>query len=239
MKDINKFFLLWAFLIFTLIAKTLYESNSSISVFHAWIPLSRKIIVIDPGHGGIDGGTNYKQILEKDINLDVSLKLKRSLEKEGANVIMTRTEDIALDELNTKSEYRHIRDLIARQDIINNVSPDLFISIHVNAEKGSQRTSGPMVFYYNNSEVSRKVAVFLQRRLEEAYINSGYDVARRKPVPNTTLFLLKNTKYPGVIVELGFMTNPRDRSILINEDFQKSLSQAIILALKDYFKKCL
>ena len=62
------------------------------------------------GHGGIDGGANYKDgTLEKDINLQVSLKLKRLLEKEGVNVIMTRTKDIALDYLNNKSKYRHKR----------------------------------------------------------------------------------------------------------------------------------
>lgn len=232
----NNIFLLLTLLVLTLIIRFLYGPNPSISVFRNWVPFSGITIVIDPGHGGIDGGTNYQKILEKDINLNVSLKLKRLLEKDGANVVMTRAKDIALDHLNKKSDYRHKRDLIARTDIVNNTCPDIFVSVHVNAEKSSQKTSGPMVLYYSQSEQSKKLANFVQKRIEESYISSGYHISPRKPVANNSLFLLKNTKFPGIIIELGFITNSRDRSILTSEDFQKRLSEAIALGLKDYFQ---
>jgi len=219
-----------------IIFKLLYREDPVMQVFRYWLPLSGRIIVIDAGHGGIDGGT-YTQdgALEKNINLQVALKLKGLLEKTGANVIMTRTKDVALDGLNNKSEYRHRRDLIARADIINRAHPDIFISIHVNAERSSVNTRGPMVFYYRGSEKSRRLAGFLQKRLEEAYGSSGQEVKARKPLPNSSLFLLCNTNAPGVIAELGFITNPRDRAILTNGGFQQKLSQYILYALEDYF----
>lgn len=219
-----------------IVVKLLYGKNPALRVFRHWAPLSGRIIVIDPGHGGIDGGTYTRDgTLEKDINLQVALELKRLLEKSGANVIMTRTKDVALDRLNNKSEYRHRRDLIARADIINRAHPDLFLSIHVNAERSSINTRGPMVFYFRGSDESSRLAGFLQRRLEEAYGSSGQKVKARKPISNSSLFLLCNTNVPGAIVELGFITNPQDRALLTTKEFQQKLSQHILYALKDYF----
>ncbi|NLZ52278.1 MAG: cell wall hydrolase [Thermoanaerobacteraceae bacterium] len=231
----NNMFLLLVLLTLALIIQYLYGQNLATSVFSTWLPLSGKVIVIDPGHGGIDGGTSFNNILEKNINLDVSLKLKRMLEKEGANVIMTRAKDIALDHLNNKNEYRHKRDLISRVDIINNARPDIFLSIHVNAEKSSPKTAGPMVFYYFDSVKSRKLAQILQKSLETAYIEVGHEVSSRRPVGNTSLFILRNTEPPGVIVEMGFITNSWDRQLLTTQDFQKKLSKAIVIAVKEYF----
>jgi len=232
---LNNLFLLITLLTLALIIQYLYGQNTVISVFNAWLPLSGKVIVIDPGHGGVDGGANFNNILEKDINLDVSLKLKQMLEKESANVIMTRTKDIALDHLNKKNEYRHKRDLISRVDIINNARPDIFLSIHVNAERSSPKTAGPMVFYFYDSVNSRQLAQYLQKKIEEAYIEGGHTVPSRKPYANTSLFILKNTEPPGVIVELGFITNSRDRQLLTTQDFQNRISKAIVLAIKEYF----
>lgn len=165
----------------------------------------------------------------------MSLKLKRILEKEGANVIMTRSKDIALDHLNKKDEYRHKRDLISRVDIINKTASDIFISIHVNAEKSSSKTAGPMVLYFLNSIESRKLANSIQKRLESAYAQTDRSVSTRKPVGNVSLYLLRKTKVPGVIVELGFITNPKDREMLIKQDFQNRISTAIVSAIKEYF----
>lgn len=231
----NNIFLLLTLLLVTLVIKFLYGQNHTVSVFRRWVPMSWVVIVIDPGHGGIDGGANYKDgTLEKDINLQVSLKLKRLLEKEGVNVIMTRTKDIALDYLNNKSKYRHKRDLISRVEIINKIEPDIFLSIHVNAERSSSKTSGPMVFYFIDSTESRKVAEGLQKKLENVYKSAGHNIITRNPVANNSLFVLKNTKVPGVIVELGFITNSKDRALLTSSDFQHKLSEAILLALKEY-----
>jgi len=230
-------FLLAAFLLVLLAVQLIYGQKLAVRVFSSRLPLGGKVIVIDPGHGGIDGGANFKNILEKDINLAVALKLKGLLEKEGANVIMTRTKDVALDHLNKKSEYRHKRDLIARVDIINNSRPDIFLSIHVNAEKSSPATRGPMLFYYYDSVKSRQLAQYLQKYLEEAFREAGHSVPARSPYGNTTLFILKNTKAPGAIVELGFITNEKDRKLLTTKDFQNRIAKAIAHATKEYFSQ--
>ena len=87
---------------FALIVRYIYGQGPAVSAFRAWIPLSGKVIVIDPGHGGIDGGASFNNVLEKNMNLEVSLKLKRMLERDGANVILTRAKDVSLDHLNRK-----------------------------------------------------------------------------------------------------------------------------------------
>ncbi len=231
----NNIFLLLTLLVLALIMRYLCGQSPAISVFRAWVPLSGRLIVIDPGHGGIDGGASYKNVLEKNINLEVSLKLKRMLEKEGVNVIMTRAKDISLDHLNKKNEYRHKRDLISRVDIINKTAPDIFLSIHVNAERSSSKTVGPMVLYFLNSMESKQLAYSLQKKLEQAYTQASHKIPSRKPVGNLSLYILRNTKVPGVIVELGFITNSTDRELLTTQDFQKRISTAIVLAIKEYF----
>jgi N-acetylmuramoyl-L-alanine amidase len=220
------------------IMRIVYITSPTISVFKALAPLAGRVIVIDPGHGGIDGGTFLDDgTLEKDINLQIGLQLKKCLERSGAHVIMTRTKDIALDNQNSESKYRHKRDLIARADIINSSYPDVFLSLHINAEKSSAKTRGPIVFYFRESEQSKLLGEILQQRLEEAYEKSGQFIRPRKAHPNSSLFLLKNTQVPGVIVELGFMTNPADKSLLLSSDFQEKLCQHITLGLRDYFLK--
>jgi len=227
--------LVLALLISVLATHYLYGQKIAVTVLNSKLALSGKVIVIDPGHGGIDGGASFNNLLEKDINLDVALKLKGMVEKEGANVIMTRKKDTALDHLNKKSEYRHKRDLIARVDIINNSRPDIFLSLHVNAEKSSPKIAGPMVFYYYDSIKSRQLAQYLQKKLEDVYIKAGHTVPKRKPYGNTSLFILKNTRAPGAIVEMGFITNAKDRQLLTTKDFQNQITQAMVLAIKEYF----
>jgi len=211
------------------------SKNPVISAFRAWAPLSGRVIVLDPGHGGIDGGTNTEGILEKDINLEVALVLRKLLEKNGVNVIMTRTTDIALDGLNNDSSSRHKRDLLARANIINKASPDNFISIHVNADRRSSKVRGPMVFYYRKSEESKKLAEVLQKSIEDAYRNFGQKIPSRRPLANSSLFLLCNTRVPGVIIEMGFLSSPDDKNLLVSKEFQRAIAEAIVQGLKEYF----
>ncbi|SHM26962.1 N-acetylmuramoyl-L-alanine amidase [Caldanaerovirga acetigignens] len=212
------------------------RSSKTLPIFWFFTPLSGRTVVIDPGHGGIDGGAYHSDgILEKHINLSVALKLKSVLEKNGAKVVLTRAKDESLDYMNNKSKSRHRRDLIARAEIINEVNPDIYLSLHVNAEKSSPATRGPMVFYHTSSPESRRLAELIQARLEEAYYSAGQSVRKRNPLANSTLFLLCNARPPGVIIEMGFMTNADDRRLLRNPDFQNKLANAIALALREYF----
>ncbi|WP_085112619.1 N-acetylmuramoyl-L-alanine amidase [Thermoanaerobacterium sp. PSU-2] len=192
-------------------------------------PLKGKIILIDPGHGGIDGGTSSGNILEKSINLEASLILKTELINRGAKVIMTRDKDTSLENLCKDNDYRHRRDLKARVNMINNYNIDAYISIHVNAVNNAPYVKGPMVFYSNTNINSKTLASYVQDSLNAlAGTNRNPNVA--------DYFLLTNAKKTGILVELGFITNNDDKNLLVKKDYLKKLSTGIVIGLEKYFK---
>lgn len=198
-------------------------------------PLAGKNIVIDPGHGGIDPGTNDGGIfLEKDINLQISLKLKDILESRNSNVELTRSSDISLDNQNNLSSSRHKRDLLARITRFNSGKYDLFISIHVN-RSSNNRAIGPLVLYSSNFPSSGILAASIQESLNK-HIKTELKVdTKRKPVRSSD-FILKYANIPGVIVEAGFISNPHEKKLLLNESYQAKLVQSICKGIENYFK---
>ncbi|WP_408956380.1 N-acetylmuramoyl-L-alanine amidase [Natroniella sp. ANB-PHB2] len=189
-------------------------------------------IVVDPGHGGIDKGSNYEDILEKDINLKIGLELKTLLTKQGARVIMTRQSDTALDHQNKTYSNRHKRDLQARVDIINQNQPDLFISLHVNYFGRKFRIRGPIVFYQDHKTKNKVLADKLQTRLNSIEYE-GVEMLNNS-ICKGDYYILNNTKYPGVLVEMGFINKEIDRWLLTRQQFQKLLTQQIYRGILDY-----
>ncbi len=195
-------------------------------------PLQGKKIVIDPGHGGIDGGTNSHDFLEKEVNLVVAKNLQQELTRQGAKVFLTREKDVSLDRLNTKSASRQRRDIYARIALIEKVQPDIFLSIHINANRRKPSTTGSIIFYNKQVLQSESLAAAIQTHLNKVTEKNG--LKKHSPTP-AGYFLLKNTSYPGVIVELGFITNPRDKALLKQGAYQRQLTQGIVAGLKEYF----
>lgn len=195
-------------------------------VFARLQPLAGKTIVIDPGHGGIDGGCSRGSVLEKNINLSVALILRDKLKNEGAEVYMTRDTDTALDHLNNKSPYRHKRDLIARADIINQHKPDIFLSLHVNS--GSISNRGAIVFYSNKSPENANLAKPIQNYLNEltGYIHTPQE---------GNFYLLRNAEAPGVLIEMGFISNPQEVNMLQDKTYQSKLAESIVSGVVYYF----
>lgn len=185
----------------------------------------RAIIVIDPGHGGIDGGTNVNGILEKDINLSVSRKLKTVLEKTGHKVIMTREEDISLDGFNSTSKSRHKRDLNERLNIINNSNARLFLSIHVNYMEGNAKANGAIVFYSDRFTENEKLASCVQRELNGVKLNEKKRTAHHPRAEK--YYILQNSDISGAIVEVGFMSNREERQALNDDGFKEQTAEAI------------
>ncbi|AST56329.1 N-acetylmuramoyl-L-alanine amidase [Thermoanaerobacterium thermosaccharolyticum] len=191
--------------------------------------LKGKTILIDPGHGGIDGGTSSGNLLEKNINLEASMILKSKLISHGAKVIMTRDKDISLENLCNDNDYRHRRDLKSRVNMINNNKIDVYLSIHVNAVANAPYVNGPMVFYSNANESNKTLALYIQKSLNAATgINRNPNIA--------DYFLLTNAKKTGVLVELGFITNNSDKNLLQSREYLSKLSDGIIDGLEKYFK---
>lgn len=196
-------------------------------------PLKQRLVVIDPGHGGIDGGANTTGFLEKDINLAIAKKLKVELQKSGAKVMLTRDKDDSLENLTTRATTRHRRDLLARTEIINQNTPDLFISLHVNASR-NRSTTGPMVFYNKRVPRSEHLAKTLQGSVNAA----AYKRELKKHLTSHgDYFVLNNTHFPGVILETGFVTNQRERNLLKTETYQQELAEHICQGVRKFFSE--
>lgn len=204
------------------------------SIVNTFIDPESGIIVIDPGHGGIDGGTVKDGVLEKEINLDISKKLKSILEQKGYTIIMTRDEDVSLEHLDKSSQSRHIRDLNARVSIINNSNAQLFISIHVNCNLKRPSTDGAIVFYNNKFEQNKTLAYYIQKVLNNMEVN-GKKRTIHNPV-QAKYFVLDNSNIPGVIAETAFISNKYEKQELIKDTFREEIAKAIALGVDKYLK---
>lgn len=184
-----------------------------------------KVIYIDPGHGGADPGAVYKNIEESAINLTVSNKLKENLEELGASVYITRDGDY---DLSSTTINRKKSDLYNRISLINKSNCDVYISIHINAETSSL-WYGAQTFYYPANKNNVILAKYIQQSLIDN-ISSKREVSR---IDDTLMYT--NIKVPGVLIELGFITNYQDRLKLNNNDYQNNLVSAISKGLIKYF----
>ncbi len=175
----------------------------------------QKKVVIDAGHGGEDPGKiGVNGEKEKEINLQVALKLKEVLEEEGITVVLTRDSGKRL-----VGSQRG--DLQARVEVINGAKPDLAVSIHQNSYT-QESIRGAQVFYFTHSEKAKEAAEMIQQELKK--MDEKY--AREKK-ENTTYYMLKNTKYPTVIVECGFLSNYEESKLLLEEEYQRKLAETI------------
>jgi len=190
--------------------------------------LNECTIVVDPGHGGIDGGAgNKNDILEKQINLEVALKLKKELLVEGFKVILTREEDRSLEELSNLKASRYRRDLDARKNIINSNEPLLFVSIHCNSSPRSV-ARGAIIYYYPDSVEGERLAKCIGQSIDEN-LYKGYlgENTLRTEVMSEDFFVLRESDFAGVLIEIGFLTNPEEKKLLMDEEYQQSLARAI------------
>ncbi len=183
--------------------------------------LANKIIVVDAGHGGTDPGAVRGKYMEKDITLQVSKKLADYLSQAGALVIMLREDDreLAEDPSATIAERKR-SDLKRRVQIANEAQADLYISIHTNADL-SPRWSGAQTFYLAGSERSKVAAVMIQDELTRIMKNTD-----RKAKPGS-YYILSRTEMPSVIVEMGFISNPREARQLSDDQYQSKLAYAV------------
>lgn len=191
------------------------ESNKS---------LSGKKILIDPGHGGTNPGAVSFGFHESDNNLAVSLKLKDLLEKQGANVLLTRYNDN-----NIAEKGRPLREeLQARVDISNGYQPDIFVSIHTNSNENAN-IQGAMTFYYD--EHSKNLANSIQTGL----INHAKAID--KGIAKENFYVLRNSEIPAVLVEMGFITNKSEAEKLNSDNYRNLIAHGISNGISEYFSK--
>lgn len=180
-------------------------------------PVVDKTFVIDPGHGGRDNGASGKKgTLEKELNLEVSLRLKDLLEEAGAKVVLTRFDDTFIS-------------LYERAFLANFLMVDFFISIHTNSHPKAE-TEGIEVFYYPNHSHSRPLATSI---LDAMVRETGL---KKLAVKTNNFAVIRETQMPGVLLELGFLSNPQEELILSSDEFKDNAAQGIFRGIIDFFE---
>ena len=192
------------------------------------LPLLGKIIYIDPGHGGTDPGSIYKDIYEKDINLQICLKLQEDLGKLGAIVYLTRYDDYDLGAPNALSRKKS--DLNNRVRLINDSNADMYISIHLNSTN-SKTWHGAQVFYDDVNEQNKIIATIMQNQLKED-LNTDREIDEI-----STMLLNRKVTIPGVLIEVGFLSNDNERYLLRQDSYQSKISTSIVNGIMKYFDK--
>ncbi len=177
-------------------------------------PLAGYTIAVDAGHGGSDRGACYMStgLIEKEINLDVANRIEALLGSLGARVIQIRSDDTFVE-------------LDRRSEIANEAGADLLVSIHVNRIPGHPECFGAQTFYFPGRETSQRLATLLQEELV-AIDPDNY----RRPLPGEYR-ILRLAKMPASIVEIGFMTNERDRALLATPEYRERAAAAVVKAI--------
>ncbi|OPZ64632.1 MAG: Germination-specific N-acetylmuramoyl-L-alanine amidase precursor [Firmicutes bacterium ADurb.Bin506] len=191
--------------------------------------VSGRVVAIDAGHGGPDGGAVGKSgVVEKHINLHIALELQRLLGRSAVHTVMTRTTDTDLaSDGGTVTGSRKLADLKRRAVLVNEAEPDIFISIHSNSFPEPQ-WSGGQVFYSLSSEEGRRLAVEIQTKLAEVL---GPNSRKARPAD---IYLLHAVKAPSALVEVGFLSNPREERLLSDPTYRVKVAGAIYQGIISY-----
>lgn len=190
------------------------------------LPLQDTTIIIDPGHGGRDSGTTYGEILEKDINLEISKVLEKELTEKGAIVYMTRTRDIDLSSIYDSAKKRG--DLYRRLLLIKEKKADLYLSIHINWYQNSAM-KGAEVLYNSINDKNKILAKFIMNEFKEK-------LESPRNIKTTDLYMYRNTTTPGVLIECGYLSNKIERNLLRDKKYQEKLSASITNGVINYLK---
>ncbi len=190
-----------------------------------------RVVVIDAGHGGDDPGkVGINGALEKDINLEIALLVRRYLEANDVSVVMTREDEEGLYDKNASN--RKVQDMKRRVEIIEAANPVLTVSIHQNSYP-EEYVHGAQVFYYTGSQEGLALAESIQKRLIV-----GVDPENKRQVKaNDSYYLLKKTQTPIVIVECGFLSNSAEAEKLCDEDYRKQLAWEICIGIIQYMNE--
>lgn len=192
-------------------------------------------VIIDAGHGGEDGGTSSDDgILEKDINLSVSLYLSEILRCSGYNVVMTRSDDEQIGD-NTLSTIRQrkISDVRKRLEITKTYPDALFVSVHQN-HYSSSKYSGAQVFYSPKSPDSQILADMVQTSIVSLLQN---DNMRKIKEIGTNVYLLYNCENPAIMVECGFLSNAAETKLLATPDYQKKIAFSVACGIIKFLEE--
>lgn len=211
------------------------------TVEQVWKATERPVVVIDPGHGGMDGGAEGGDgTAEKDVNLKISLKLKDHMEKAGVRVIMTRDSDTGLYDEGEQGTIRYLKtkDMHERKRIIDEAGADLVISIHLNSFTQDGSVKGAQVFYPSAGadELVEKSCAAAEIVQENLNLNINTD-KKRTELGKDDVYLLQNVTCPIIITECGFLSNDEDLNNLKKDKFQEEIAKSLKVSICKYLEE--
>lgn len=179
----------------------------------------------------IDGTSSKNGVFESDINLQIGLKLQKYLEQTGTTVILTRSDENGIYELDAKSiREKKISDMNKRVEIGNESDADIYVSIHLNYYEDG-KYSGWQTFYQGQNEKSKKLAEIIQREL-----NNNFDKTNtRTPMQIKGVYIMDKVLVPTVIVECGFLSNAEEEALLQTDKYQSDIAWGIYMGIQQYF----
>lgn len=197
-------------------------------------PVSGKVVVLDAGHGTPDeGAESSKGTTEAETNLKIALKVQNLLEQSGCTTILTRSDEKAIYDLDKQTlKEKKISDIRNRVKIGNNSSADIFVSIHLNKIPQNQYW-GWQCFYNSKSEDSIRLAKSLQKGLNESIQKENKRIAMKLD----KVYIMKHVEIPISIVECGFLSNPEEEKLLLDDGYQDKLAWGIYTGILDFFAK--
>lgn len=230
--NIKRLFFSFAMIIIAIYSYVTVNPINENSVSTMSVPATNKVIIVDAGHGGEDGGAVSEDgISEADINIEIALKLQKLLEASGATVILTRSDENAIYSENAKSiREKKISDTKNRVKLANSSNADIFVSIHLNKINECQYC-GWQTFYKNGNDNGKKLATAIQNNLNLAIQKEN----ERVPLKINNVYIIKHIEIPTVIVECGFLSNEKEKKQLQEEEYQNKLTWGIYNGIMDYF----
>ena len=228
-----KYAVLSVFSLFLIVAFVISTKNENKNyVETVTLPVSGKVVVIDAGHGKPDEGAEVGDgTTEAETNLKIALKLQNLLEQSGCTVILTRSDENGIYDLDSKSlKQKKISDIRNRVKIGNESQADIFVSIHLNKIPQTQY-SGWQTFYNEKSIEGQKLAKSIQENLNEAIQKENNRVASK--IEN--VYIIKHVEIPIAIVECGFLSNEEEKNNLLTDSYQDRLAWGIYNGIIDYF----
>ena len=208
------------------------ERNIGDAIQVTSLPVSGKVVILDAGHGTPDEGAESENgTTEAQINLKIVLKIQQLLEQSGCTVILTRSDENAIYDLDAKTlKQKKISDIHNRVKIGNESSADIFVSIHLN-KINEQQYYGWQTFYNTSNEESKDLAEQIQTALNEAIQKENHRIAMKL----NTVYIMKHVEIPISIVECGFLSNPEEEQQLQQEEYQNRLAWGIYNGIINYF----
>lgn len=191
-------------------------------------PSDRFTVVIDAGHGGIDGGVSgiTTGVKESELNLDIARKLKTKFDKSGAKTVMTRKTEAGLYGIYSKGFKR--RDMQKRKQITLNAKADVFVSIHLNYYSSPLRR-GAQVFYKIDEEKSKSLADIVQ-----AELNGGKECERDYTALAGDYYVLNEADCAAILCECGFLSNAEDEKLLLTDEYRAEIAEKIFNGIEKY-----